>query len=145
MEAERKGSRMKSISYTYTVIRYVHDAGSGERLNVGVAVYAPEVPFLQVRVESDCRRLSGAFAGFDSDQYNGVVDELEAAVSGEALRLTASTPDPTGRSNDVVEAMRQFWPDRSLCFQLSSPRVGTSEDLDEALEALFRRMVVQVA
>ena len=31
------------ISYTYAVLRYVHDVTSGEFVNVGVALYAPQI------------------------------------------------------------------------------------------------------
>ena len=32
-------------TYTYTVLRYVHDPSTGESVNVGVAIYAPEAGF----------------------------------------------------------------------------------------------------
>jgi hypothetical protein len=33
-------------SYTYTVLRYVHDVTSGEFVNVGVALHAPQARYL---------------------------------------------------------------------------------------------------
>lgn len=32
-------------AYTYTVLRYVHDTTTGEFVNVGVALYAPELRY----------------------------------------------------------------------------------------------------
>jgi hypothetical protein len=33
------------LSYTYTVLRYVHNTTSGEFVNVGVVLYAPEARY----------------------------------------------------------------------------------------------------
>src|SRR5688500_6372051 len=66
-----------TVSYSYCVIRYVHDAGGGERLNVGVVFYSPSVPFLGFLFEPHFERLSRTFSNFNGDQYKEVLRHFE--------------------------------------------------------------------
>ena len=43
--------------YTYTVLRYVHDIATGEFLNVGVALFAPEPRFVNAVCRTNFARL----------------------------------------------------------------------------------------
>ena len=45
-------------SYTYAVLRYVHDVTSGEFVNVGVALYAPQARYLGALCRTIYGRLS---------------------------------------------------------------------------------------
>jgi hypothetical protein len=35
-----------NTTFTYTVLRYVHDIATGEFVNMGVALYAPEANYV---------------------------------------------------------------------------------------------------
>ena len=70
--------------YTYSVIRYVHDRGAGETLNVGVMLFAPASKFLNVMVELRYESLPGHLR---SVQWRAVSHRNETAwVAVEALR-----------------------------------------------------------
>ena len=40
------------LSYTYTVLRYVHDVMTGEFVNVGLVVHSPAANFFRVETRS---------------------------------------------------------------------------------------------
>jgi hypothetical protein len=48
-------------TFTYTVLRYVHDIATGEFVNMGVALYAPEAKYVSAICNSRYGRLSKMF------------------------------------------------------------------------------------
>ena len=46
-------------SYTYCVLRYVHDTTSNEFVNVGVVLYAPKAKYLSALCRTTTARSSG--------------------------------------------------------------------------------------
>ena len=59
--------------YTYTVLRYVHDIATGEFLNVGVALYAPEPRFINVLCRTTYKRLRDVFPSLDGDSFRSAM------------------------------------------------------------------------
>ena len=45
-------------TFTYTVLRYVHDIATGEFVNMGVALYAPEAKYISAICSARYGRLS---------------------------------------------------------------------------------------
>jgi hypothetical protein len=48
-------------TFTYTILRYVHDIATGEFVNMGVALYAPEAKYVSAICNSRYGRLSKLF------------------------------------------------------------------------------------
>jgi hypothetical protein len=46
---------MSKQPYTYTVLRYVHDTGTGEFANVGVVLNAPSAGYADEKTKSESR------------------------------------------------------------------------------------------
>ena len=132
---------MKSVSYTFTVIRYVHDRAAGEALNIGVVVVAPEIPFMAVRVEQRFERLSRAFAGFDGEVYRQTVARFSESIN--QLKPKANElPNLRELPRDAPELIRLIWPDLDLSFTTGPLLAGiTTQPLDELADSLFARMV----
>lgn len=131
---------MTRISYTYAVVRYVHDAAVDERLNIGVVMAAPAARWLGFKFDEHYKRLSTTFRDFDGDGYRGTVDQFRRALdsvqeSFESLPLVGST------YVDVADLMRHAWPDGGLSFRIGETFGGVTEDLDSALAHAFERMV----
>src|SRR5258705_13521255 len=83
---------MNSTPYTYSVIRYLHDPSTGEMLNIGVILCAPNDRAIEARLEYRYERLSAAFVEFDGDhyrrtlhQFNGVLDVLRERMLATPL------------------------------------------------------------
>jgi Protein of unknown function (DUF3037) len=64
-------------SYQYNLIKYVHNTASGECVNVGLALLAPEMRLLLVRFNSRYTRIGQFFQGaFDGNHYRNMVRGL---------------------------------------------------------------------
>ena len=68
---------MNGISYTYSVVRYLHDPATGETLNVGVVLWAPSVRCLAARFEHRYERLSNTFVDFKGEHYKRALRQFE--------------------------------------------------------------------
>jgi hypothetical protein len=133
---------MRKTPYTYTVIKYLHDPASGEMLNIGVILCAPEAGFIDARLEYHHQRLSETFVNFDGEHYRQTLrrfmaglDALRDRVTPETLFDLVDRPSDARRFGDIV------WPDTDLSFQLSPVMAGITEDPALAIEAIFHRMV----
>ena len=136
---------MTRTPYSFTVIRYVHDRGAGESLNVGVIVFAPEAAFIGLEIEHRFERLSRTFSGFDGDVYRQTLQRLKeslAYVRPRAGELVGLHPLPP----DAPSLLRLIWPDADLSFSAGPTLAGvTNEPLEHVTRELFRRMVTSQA
>src|SRR5215470_13017559 len=104
---------MKTTAYTYSVIRYLHDPMAGETLNIGVILCAPDVGFIQAKLESHYERLSETFCHFDGEHYRQTLRRFTAGLDSLRERLTNRTlfelmETATGDAKALGEIL---WPD----------------------------------
>src|SRR5947208_3286206 len=131
---------MKGVRYTFTVVRYMHDRAAGETLNVGVILIAPDVGFLDSRVEPRFERLSRTFSGFDGDVYRQTLNRLCESV--RRLRPQVNELPLRPMPNDATDVIRSIWPDSELSFTAGPLLSGiATEPLEHVIDALFSRMV----
>jgi hypothetical protein len=64
--------------YTYTVLRYVHDIGTAEFINVGVVVAACDAPCVAAKFKTDYGRAKGAFPSLDVEVFLARMLRLQA-------------------------------------------------------------------
>lgn len=132
---------MSPVTYTYCVIRYVHDPVTAERLNVGTILWSPETPFMGVNFEYRFERLSSAFVNFDGDHYKRALRQFEAALRGLQGNLDGGLFQSWEPPDDVAQLVRMIWPDEGLSFQLGPVLAGVTDDPKSALEEIFDTMV----
>lgn len=130
---------MSKIQYTYCTIRYVHDAGAGESLNVGVVLLAPDEPFFKGRIDFDFSRLDLVFADFDGETVKRYLLAFEECVDLQHLQMT--TFSFASRPQDVLSEASRIIADRGLCIQLGPLMSGVGIDMDDTLDSIFCRMV----
>lgn len=132
------------IPYTYVVLKYVHDAGAGEMLNVGVVLLAPEAHFADVRVETKFERLSQTFKGFEGPRFRRA---LQAFVSAFKVVQSDFNREPLlsqRRYTTAGDVVRSLWPDLGLSFAISEPLAGITSNAAAEVDALFDRMVTSL-
>src|SRR5258708_37790657 len=128
---------MSTIPYTYSVIRYAHDPGTGEVLNIGVMLCAPTLRLVETRFEYRYERLSEAFIGFDGDHYRRSIRHFGRVV--DILRERLAAPqlfDVWDIEADVRSITGEIWPDQDLSFQVSAVMAGITDDLKKAIDGL---------
>lgn len=130
-----------SVKYSYTVLRYVHDAVTGEFVNVGVALYAPDRAFLSAICRTTYRRISATFPGLKGDHFRAVMRHVQARFEDLGENLGPVATAPADRS--LQEIARSVLPLDDSAFQWSPVGVGVAVDLSQKLESLFNRMVMR--
>src|SRR2546429_9106429 len=124
---------MSTIPYTYIVVRYVHDPGTGEMLNIGVVLCAPTISLIETKFEYRYERLSEAFVGFDGDHYRRSIRHFGRALEILRERLGSSQLfDVWDLAADVRSVAGEVWPDQDLSFQVSPAMAGITDDPKEA-------------
>jgi hypothetical protein len=128
------------ISYTYTVLRYVHDISTGEFVNVGVVLHAPQAAFLQAKMRSTYGRLTRVFPDVDGEAFKRTMSRVEDAIANAGERLGGLFPDP-GESVMAFAARALARDDSSL--QWSPLGSGRTRDPSQELERLFDKLVLR--
>ena len=65
-------------AYTYTILRYVHDTATGEFVNVGVALFAPEVPFASAMCRETFGRVTRMFPSANGEAFKAMARHVES-------------------------------------------------------------------
>ena len=120
-----------SIKYSYTVLRYVHDTMTGEFVNVGVALHAPDT----------YRRVSAAFPGLKGEHFRAVMRHVQARFEQLGERMSVESTATGGQS--LQDIARGVLPADDSSFQWGPVGVGLAADPSQKLEALFNRMVMR--
>lgn len=127
-------------AYTYTVLRYVHDIATGEFLNVGVALLAPEQRYVSALCRTTVSRLKPVFPSLDGESFRAamrhVTHEFERLQRelAEDLPLRPTAAGVMGLAHAVLGA-----DDSSL--QWSPMGSGLTADPGTTLEQLYERFV----
>lgn len=119
---------MASLKHPFTarLIQYVHDAGSQERLNVGITLDCPALTFVGCRFASRLERISSAFPGADVVALKRVLAALRARL--EAL---------SGSSAGILTSMLSGSFDSGVL--MGDEIRGVTSDPESTLETLFAR------
>ncbi len=127
-------------TYTFTVLRYVHDITTGEFANVGVALYAPEARYLSAVCTPRYGRLSRIFLDINGDHFRSLTRFIQARFEEQAEKLRDELP-LEGRPRSVMDIAHAILPPDDSSLQWSEPGGGISEDPAKTLETLYLRMV----
>lgn len=130
-----------SVKYSYTVLRYVHDTVTGEFVNVGVALHAPEVGYLSAICRTTYRRVSSAFPGLKGEHFRTVMRHVQARF--EQLGEQLPSEQTASGKQSITDIARSVLPADDSSFQWSPVGVGLATDPSQKLEALFNRMVMR--
>lgn len=128
-------------SYTYTVLRYVHDVTNGEFVNVGVALHAPEAHYLSALCRTTYGRLNKVFPGINSEHFKSLMRYIQNSFEerGERLSSELQFVSPSG----VLEIAQTVLPKDDSSLQWSPSGSGRTDDPAQTLEKLFNRMVMR--
>ncbi|MBI3528309.1 MAG: DUF3037 domain-containing protein [Betaproteobacteria bacterium] len=133
---------MKNLySYTYCVLRYVHDTTSGEFVNVGIVLYAPEARYLSALCRNTYGRLNKVFPGVNSEHFKSLMRYIQARIEEQGERVAGELPltDPS----NVLEFAHAILPRDDSSLQWSPAGSGRTDDPSRTLERLFDRMVLR--
>jgi len=128
-------------TYTFTVLRYVHDITTGEFVNVGVALYAPEVKYLGAICTPRYGRLSKVFLDIDGDHFRSLMRFIQGCFEEQSEKLRQSVLSFIDVPQSVMEIARSILPPDDSSLQWSEAGGGITDDPSTTLEGLYDRMV----
>lgn len=130
-----------TCTYQYVVLRYVHDTTSGEFINVGVALHAPDARFAGALCRPTYGRLSKVFPSMNPEHFKSLMRYIQAQFDELGTRLADELPLHGARS--IEELTQQVLPADDSSLQWSAIGSGRTANPAQTLEALFERMVMR--
>lgn len=130
-----------SYAYSYTVLRYVHDIATGEFVNVGVALYAPDARYASALCRTTYGRLSRIFPGVNGDSFKGAMRYIQSRFDQLGDELANQLPLRTAET--VLDLARTVLPPDDSALQWAPVGGGRTEDPSRELEKLYERMVMR--
>lgn len=133
----------KKSTYTYTTLRYVHDVTTGEFVNVGIAMFAPELGYTSAKCRKTITRVKSTFPSLNADSFKASMKYVEAKFKEAQNELNHLKGQLllTGNPKTAVEiALKAIGKDDSS-LQWSPMGSGTTSDPEITLERLYKRMV----
>lgn len=132
---------MKS-SYSYTVLRYFHDTTTGEFLNVGVGLYAPDRKFAAAICRRSSGRVAKVFPGVDSRVFKTLMLHIQRKFEKFGKRLEGEFAFEAAPTS-VMDIAQNILPKDDSSLQWSPPGGGLTENPENTLESLFDRLVTK--
>ncbi|MGA9408038.1 MAG: DUF3037 domain-containing protein [Bacteroidota bacterium] len=127
-------------TYTFSVVRYVHDVVGGEFVNVGVVLYAPQENYIDAVCTKKYGRLSGLFVEVDGTQFRTMMNFLETRID-EARRKLEGELQFDGKPKDVLEILYHVIPKDDSSLQFSASGGGLTTNPAKTLDELYERYV----
>ena len=133
--------------YQYSIIKYVHNAASGECVNVGLAMLAPDERVFLVQFNQRYSRISKFFQGsFDGQHYRSMVRHLDSEFKRLAVDLQAETTcfeAVRATPSDLETILRVVLPEDSTAFQCGPLYGGIVDKVADRFSALYNEFVVR--
>lgn len=129
--------------YSFSVLRYVHDAVTQEFINIGVAVYSREAGFLRAICTTHYARITRTFTKVDGNRFRQLTCYIQEQVSAIGESLPAELPFEPGRA--IEQLLARVLPPDDSSVQFSPAGTGLSRDLEKTAEELFERYVERYA
>jgi len=130
---------MKNLAYQFSVLRYVHDTATQEFVNIGVALFAPEIGFFQAQCTDSYSRVSGMFLKIDGGHFRQIVRRIQTQI--EVLAKCHADSLPFEKAPSLESLLTEILPVDDSAFQFSKTGVGLSPDPRRTLMELYHRQV----
>ena len=127
-------------SYSYSILRYVHDISSGEFVNVGLVMYSHGSMFLKFKHKTTTSRISSLFPNFKATQFKALIK-----LVSNRFRIIEQECNPNVglwcQANSLKEVMLEVLPKDDSSLVWSEPSSGATPDLNLTFEKIFTRYI----
>lgn len=123
--------------YQYQIIKYLHDHFTGEFVNVGVVVYDPDSLYLNCKISTKYKRLTGMFPNAEGQKTIQTLNRFRTKLLKKKEELNSFFKPP----QKLDELIKTVFPEDATVIQFSEVRVGLDVDLDAAVHYLFKAIV----
>ena len=132
---------MNPQPYSSSFLRYHHAPDSGEFVNVGVVLWAPETRFMGFRASRKYGRLSRFFGEFDHEGYRQLITRIEGRFEklSEEIHQSKLVSDEAHQS--AREIAFQVIPEDDAALQWSTSFGGETRDPEAELLDLYQEYI----
>lgn len=127
------------LSYSFSVLRYVHDMMTGEFVNVGLVLFVPATGLLLVRTSSSIARLRAVFPDIQRPAFTATMKSIERA--GKKLARRAAEGPMLGETQTAAQFGTRLVPDDDSALQWAPMGGGITDDPRKTFGRLFERQV----
>ena len=127
--------------YTYAILRYVHDIGTAEFLNVGVVVASCNAPRVVAKFKTTCGRVKGAFPLLDTEVFLVRMKRLQTCFDAIDAAQYSEIRAREGRC--LAKMIRYVLPLADRALHWSPLESGIGGPLDATLHSLYERYVIR--
>jgi hypothetical protein len=127
-------------TFTFTVLRYVHDVSTGEFVNMGIALYAPEANYISAICNSRYGRLSRIFLNVNGEHVRSLMHFVQSRFEELGAKLAGELPFDA-KPKSIMEIAGSVLPPDDSSLQWAEPGGGITEDPAAMLEQLYDRLV----
>lgn len=131
------------VTYSFSVLRYVHDAVTQEFINIGVAVFSPEARYLRAICTTRYRRITQMFQRIDGEHFRQITRHIENQICAAGRDYESALPFEAAPA--IEHLLARVLPPDDSAIQFSKSGVGLSADLDRTLSELYQQHVEQYA
>lgn len=126
----------------YVVLRYVHDVVSGEFVNFGIVLIAPDVFFAKAICTPKYQRISKFFQGVSGKHFRDVSTYIQTKMD-QVVGNFATQISPSNFPATAQELIGEVLPKDDSSFQVSELKGGVAERerLEELARDLYERFV----
>lgn len=142
------------IPYQYAILRYIHDRSTGEFVNIGAVIWAPERQEFIFDINHRYGRVSSFFDGLNGKEFQKMVGALRSFFSEQSNRRklkqmdlfeskTLRLPDilpTTLRLSDILPTLLRSG---AGCFEWSNVMAGIGSSLEDELVSLIEDYVTK--
>lgn len=128
--------------FQYAILRYMHDAVTGEFQNVGLALYSRSARYFRAQTLARFQRISQAFPGHDWDYYRRYLDRTGTALDRLSEEVGSEQASFLGTLPERLDLLLQpILTPQEGGLQFSEVRAGLAEDFDTVFDQLYDRLV----
>lgn len=140
-QLRRRSSTIEGMEgpYTYSILRYVHDIGTAEFINVGVVVASCDAPRVAAKFKTEYGRVKGAFPSLDTEVFRVRMKRLQACFDAVDAARCAEVRAREGASIAVL--IRSVLPLEDSALHWSPTGSCIGGPLGATLESLYERCV----
>jgi hypothetical protein len=127
-------------SYSYSILRYIHDTSTGEFVNVGLVMFSPEGGFLQFKCRSTVGRVSSMFPTLKTSAFKALL----ASVIKRFDLMAAENTSELGmweKKTTLGDILLSTLPKDDSSLVWSHISSGATAELKTSFDKIFSRQI----
>lgn len=127
--------------FQYSVLLYRHDVITDERINVGIALYCPEIPYFSCKLQSRYSRITKAFPGSDGEFFKKYINRLQTRVNDLSERINSRQTSIFTTEGSIEPIIKKLLSQEDSSLFFSPIKYGVTDDPEVEIEKIFSRKV----